>query len=93
VNSGQTFDQSPDSWDLWQALSYAATGFSALSLLSSGREGKEFGQAGTLLGIASSALHYLAAPPRCSNCRCRMTRLAPGSGWVWLCSRCGNQTS
>jgi hypothetical protein len=79
----------PDGWDIWQFLSYVATGLSIVALLSSGKQSKELGQAGTVLGVGSSALHKLAAPPRCSQCRCRMTRLQAHPTLAWWCHACG----
>ena len=78
----------PDGWDLWQFCSYLATGLSVVSLFAGGKQGQELGQAGTVLGLGSSALHAVTAPPRCERCRCRMSRVPPGSGLSWYCQLC-----
>jgi hypothetical protein len=83
--------QEPDGWDLWQWVSYASTGLSALSLTSKGKQTKQFGQWGTVLGLVSTAAHKLIAPPRCLRCQCRMTRMANPSAALWICQSCGTQ--
>src|SRR5579864_7716112 len=81
----------PDGWDAWQALSYGATGLSLASLVTGGKAGKEFGQWGTILGLVSSGLHWLIAPPRCERCTCRMTRQPLTSVYTWWCQSCGHR--
>ena len=85
----RTYDRGgqPDGWDIWQGLSYFATALSVASVVTGGKKGKELGQVGTVVGLASSALHKATAPPRCDRCRCRMRPLGP----AWVCSSCGFQ--
>jgi hypothetical protein len=83
----------PDGWDIWQFFSYTATALSAAALFSTGKQSKELGQAGTVLGLGSSVLHKLVAPPRCPQCRCRMTRLQEHPAFAWWCYACAYGTA
>jgi hypothetical protein len=81
----------PDGYDIWQAASYAGTALSAASLLSKGKQAKELGTAGTVIGIMSSVLHAVVTPPRCDGCGRRMSRLPASYAAAWWCTLCGWQ--
>jgi hypothetical protein len=87
MSSGQ--NSQSDGWDLWQLGSYAATGLSLLSLTAKGKQAKGLGQAGTVLGMISSVAHGVTAPPRCTTCKCRTTRVS--ASMAWACPACGAQ--
>lgn len=78
-----------DWYDFWQAVNMVATGFSVLALLTGGKEGKELGQVGTILGLGSTAAQFATTPPRCGYCQSRMsrpvTRRAYEADWVCWC--------
>jgi hypothetical protein len=92
---GQTYARQPDpdGYDFWQAVSYSGTALSAAALLAKGKQAKQLGVAGTVLGLLSSLMHAAVTPPRCDGCGQRMGRLPSGYGAGWWCQGCRLQKS
>lgn len=80
-----------DWYDFWQVVNMAGTALSVVALLGGGKEAKQAGQLGTLLGVGSTVAQRATTPPRCSVCQQRMTRPSRflASGPPWVCG-CGN---
>lgn len=80
-----------DWYDFWQLVSLVGTGLSVVAAFTGGREARQLGQLGTVLGAGSTAAQLAVAPPRCGRCQRRMNRPPQpyAGGPQWLCS-CGN---
>lgn len=89
-NSAQPHGGGFDWYDFWKLVNIVGTGLSLGALVTGGKEAKQLGQLGTVLGIGSHLAQQASTPPQCGWCGRRMShppqRYPGGPQWVCICA-------